>query len=95
MDWDATNENFTRGDLHFEKDGLHLDTDFEDVRVDIHVHKGTVELHIADQATDDWRQFVVGIEPDEIDDLIAQLQCAKEYSDGKMSDIRIGCGEDD
>lgn len=89
MDWDSSNENFVRGELHYEEDGFRLDKAFGDTGCHIHVHDGNVELHIFDQSVDDWVSFVFGIDPDEIDNVIEQLECAKEYAiESGSADIR-------
>ena len=90
VDWDSDDEGVLKGQMHYESDAVHLEHQFEEVDLDLHVNSREIDLIATDDSTDEWRSVVVTLDADAAAELAEQLQVAAKYArDGKNADVRI------
>jgi len=88
MDWDRESTDPTTGEMHYEEDGFWMEKEIDSPRLSIHVTDGLVHFICDDMSTDDWQSCSFKMPPEGIDELIEQLECAKEYVESGSADIR-------
>lgn len=94
VDWDSDDEGVMNANMHFESEAIHMEHEYENVDLDLHVNTlkdvPEVLLVATDGDTDEWRSVSISLEPDAAELLAEQLKVAAKFGrDGERADVRL------
>lgn len=91
VDWESDDSGIRYAGMHYESDAVHMEHEFEDVNLDLHVNQDKeVFLSGTDSGTDEWRSVSLSMGPDAAEQLGEQLKLAAQYArKDEKADIRL------